>query len=112
MSATAPAALTACYCGRRVVSAGTREQGNDFADGLLAAGGLWQWQVRLDLVAVAAAVLVLCDVARCGQIGHDAVRAAFGDGRPGRNVTQPQARVACEEQQHPAVTAQEAPAAH
>ena len=36
------------------------------------AGRLWQWQVRLDLVAVAPAVFVLGDVPGLGEIGDDA----------------------------------------
>jgi hypothetical protein len=39
------------------------EEGEDFAGGGSLAGGPGQWQVRLDLVAVAAAVLFLDDVA-------------------------------------------------
>ena len=47
-------------------------------------------QVGLDLVALAAAVLVLDDVAGLGEIGDDAVGGALGDARPGRDVAQPQ----------------------
>jgi hypothetical protein len=39
--------------------------------------------VRLDLVAVAAAVLLLDHVAGCGQAGNDAVGAALGAARAG-----------------------------
>jgi hypothetical protein len=42
----------------------------------------------LDLVAVAAAVLVLDDVPGFGEIGDDAVGGALGDARPGRDVSQ------------------------
>src|SRR5207247_6776392 len=56
-----------------------REEGQDFADGAFPAGGFGQGQVRLDLVAVAAAVLLLDEVAGCGQVGDDAVGAALGD---------------------------------
>ena len=56
--------------------------------------GLWERQVSLDLVAVAAAVLVLDDVPGLGEIGGDAVGGALGDARPGRDVAQPYARVA------------------
>jgi hypothetical protein len=109
--AAARAGLVAYPLGRRPACGGAREQGKDFADGPLAAGGLWQRQMLLDLVAVAAAVLALADVARYGQVGHDAGGAAFGDARPGRDVAQPHPRVACQEQQHPAVVTQEGPAA-
>ena len=59
--------------------AGAREEGEDFADGELLAGGYGQREMCLDLVAVAAAVFVLDDVAGRGQVGDDAVSAAPGD---------------------------------
>ncbi len=65
------------------------EQGQDFADGWFLAGGFGQREVRLDLVAVAAAVFVLDDVAGCGQVRDDAVDAAVGDAQAGRDVAQP-----------------------
>ena len=43
--------------------------------------GFWQRQVRLGLVAVAAAVLLLDLVAGFGRAGDGAVGAAFGDAR-------------------------------
>jgi hypothetical protein len=46
------------------------EQGQDFADGGFLAGGFWQWEVRLDLVEVAA-VFVLDDISGCSQVGDD-----------------------------------------
>jgi hypothetical protein len=42
------------------------KEGQDFADGAFPAGGFWQREVRLDLVAVAAAVLLLDHVAGIG----------------------------------------------
>src|SRR6266704_1847041 len=69
-------------------------------------------QVGLDLVAVAAAVLVLDDVPGPGEIGDDAVSGALGDARPGRDVAQPHARVAGDAQQHPGVVGQETPVRH
>jgi len=48
--------------------------------------------VRLDLVAVTAAVLLLDHVAGLGQLGDDAVSAALGDAQPGRDVAQPRSR--------------------
>ena len=50
--------------------------------------GLGERQVGLDLVAVAAAVLVLDDVPGLGEIGDDAVSGALGAARPGRDVGQ------------------------
>jgi len=49
--------------------------------GGFAGGGFGQREVRLDLVAVAAAVFVLDPVAGCRQVGDDAVGAALGDVR-------------------------------
>ena len=75
-------------------------------------GGFGQREVRLDLVAVAAAVFVLDHVAGCGQVGDDAVGAALGDVQAGRDVARPRARVVGDAQQHPGVAGQEAPARH
>jgi hypothetical protein len=44
-------------------------------------GWLWQREVRLDLVAAAAAVFVLDDVPGCCQVGGDGVGAAVGGAR-------------------------------
>jgi hypothetical protein len=49
--------------------------------------------VGLDLVAVAAAVLVLDDIPGCGEVGDDRMGAALGDGEAGRGVAQPRAGV-------------------
>ena len=57
--------------------AGGREEGEDVADGGFLAGGFGQREVCLDLVAVAAAVLVFDHVAGLGQVGDDAVGAAL-----------------------------------
>jgi hypothetical protein len=73
--------------------AGAREQGQDVADGGFLAGGFGQREVRLDLVAVAAAVFLLRRVA--GSVGlvtmPQALRsvlpgpaASRGAARPGR----------------------------
>ena len=75
-------------------------------------GWLRQRHVGLDLVAVAAAVFLLDDVASRGQVGDDAVSAALGDACPGRDVAEPHARVMRDAQQNPAVIGQEAPARH
>ena len=66
-----------------------------------------QPQVRLDLVAVAAAVFPLHHVAGRGQVGDDAVGAALGDAHAGRDVAQPHAPVVGDAQRHPGVAGQE-----
>jgi hypothetical protein len=55
--------------------AGAREEGEDVAEGGFLAGGSAQREVRLDLVAVAAAVFMLHQVAGCGRLGDDAAGA-------------------------------------
>ena len=79
------------------------------ADGALPAGGLWQRQVRLDFVLVAAAVLHLGDVAGRGEISDDAVGAALGDAEAGRDIAQPNTRVSGYAQHHAGMVRQEAP---
>ena len=96
--------------GQLLPRAGARKEGQDLADGGFLAGGFRQREVRLDLVAVAAAVFLLDDVSGCGQVGDDAEGAALGDAYAGRDVAQPRARVVCDAQQHPGVVGQEAPA--
>lgn len=59
------------------------EEGQHLAQSTLPAGGFWQREMRLDLVAVAAAVLPLDYVAGLGQIGHDAEGTALV--MPGRS---------------------------
>ena len=65
------------------VTSGSRagEESEDFADGRFLAGWLPQRHVGLDLVAVAAAVFLLHHVPGCGEIGDEAVGAAFSDVR-------------------------------
>jgi hypothetical protein len=63
-----------------------------FADGGFLAGGFGQWEVRLDLVAVAAAVFLLDHVAGSGLAGDDAAGAALGDAQAGRDIAQLRAR--------------------
>jgi hypothetical protein len=98
-----PEAIRVCT-GRRVLAA------RGFWEFAALAGWLPQGHVGLDLVAVAAAVFLVDGVAGCGQVGDDAVGAAFGDARAGRGVAQPVARVVGDAQQHPGVVGQEAPA--
>jgi hypothetical protein len=92
--------------------ADTGKHGQNFPDGGLPAGGFWQRKVRPDLVAVTAAILLLDDVAGVGQVGDDAVGAAFGDADAGRDVTQPHSRVVGNAQQHPSMVGQETPVRH
>jgi len=49
-------------------------------------------EVRLDLIAVAAAIFVLDDVPGVGQVGDDAVCAAFGYSQAGCDVPPPGSR--------------------
>jgi hypothetical protein len=65
--------------------------------------------VSLNLVAVAAAVLLRDHVAGLGEVGNDAVGAAIGDAQAGRDVAQSRARVVGDVQQDPGVVGQEAP---
>jgi hypothetical protein len=87
------------------------EQGKNIPEGLLAGNGLRKL-VRHDLVAVAAANLVLADVAGRCQVSHDAVGAALGDAQAGRHVMQSHPRVIREKQQHTVVITHETSAAH
>jgi len=68
--------------------------------------------VRLDLVAVAAAVFLLHHVAGLGEVGDDAVGGALGDVQARRDIAQPRARVVRDAQQHPGVGSQETPVRH
>jgi hypothetical protein len=62
------------------------EQGDDLADGWLPGAWLGYRQVSLDLVTVAASVLLRDHVAGLGQVGDDAVGAALGNAQAGRDV--------------------------
>jgi hypothetical protein len=97
----------ACRPGQAVLV--SQQHGEDFADGRFPADGLGWGHVRLDPVAVAAAVLVLDDLPGLGEIGDDAVGGAPGDARPGRDVAQPHAGVVSDAQRHPGVAGQEVP---
>jgi len=81
------------------------------AGGFLA-GGFRQWEVRLNLVAVTAAVLVLDHVPGRGQVRDDAVRTALGNTHGGGDIAQSGARILGDAQQDPSVIGQEAPALH
>jgi hypothetical protein len=68
--------------------------------------------VRLDLVAVAAAVFLLDHVPGLGQVRDDAVRAALGDPQAGSDVPQPCVWILGDAQQDAGVIGQEAPPLH
>ena len=87
--------------GRLLRHAVTHQDGQDVADGWFLAGRFWQREVRLDLIAVAAAVFVLDDVSGRGQVRDDAVRAALGDTQGGGDVPQPRTRILGNAQQDP-----------
>ena len=89
--------------GRSQRRVGAGKKGQDLADRAIPASGLREREVRLDLVAVAAAVLLPDQVAGLGEIGDDAVGAALGDAQAGRDVAQARAGVVCDAQQHPGV---------
>jgi len=97
-------------CRRFIVGASQERQ--DLADSASPAADLWKRQVSLDLVAVAAAILVLDDISGLGEISDDAVGGAITDARPVRDVAQSHARVLGDAQQHPGVVGQEAPVRH
>ena len=101
--------------GRRLTGhgrVGTGQQGQHLTDGAFPGGGLWQREVGLDVVAVAAAVLLLDHVAGLDQVRDDAERAAFGDVQAGRDVAQAHPRVMRDQQQNPRMVRQEGPARH
>src|SRR5580693_6282959 len=91
---------------------GTGQQGQDLAHGAFPGGGLWQREVGLDVVAVAAAVLLLDHVAGLDQVRDDAKRAAFGNVQAGRDVAQALSGVVRDEKQNPRMVRQEGPARH
>ena len=66
----------------------------------------------LDLVAVAAAVLVLDHVTGGGEVGDDAVGAALGDAHSGGDVAQSGPRIMGDADEDPGVVGQEAPIGH
>ena len=79
--------LRVCACGLRGCGPALGcEEGDDLAAGGFAGAGPGHRQAGLDLVAVAAAVLRPDHVAGLGEAGDDAVGAACGDARAGREV--------------------------
>jgi hypothetical protein len=92
--------------GRSERGVGADKKSQDLADRTFPAGGLREPEVRLDLVAVAAAFLLLDHVAGLGQLGDDALGAALGDAHPDRDVPQPHPRITRDAQQHPSLVGQ------
>jgi len=88
------AALTIGLKGRRIDTlsgrgrAGAGQEGQDLADGAFPPVRFGQREVCLDVVAVAAAVLLLDHVAGLDQVRDDAKGAAFSNGQAGRDVAQ------------------------
>jgi hypothetical protein len=68
--------------------AGADQESQDLADGVLPADGLRERQVRLDVIPIAAAVLLLDYVPGLDQVPDDAEGAALGDVQAGRDVAQ------------------------
>src|SRR6202453_5244243 len=102
---------TICPNGPRVgLCAGQQVQ--HLADGAFPPVWFWQREMGLDVVAVAAAVFLLDDVAGPGQVGDDAEGAAFADVQGGRDVAQAYARVMSDAEENPGVRGQEGPARH
>src|SRR6185437_17062376 len=73
---------TGTLSGRGRVASG--QEGQDLADGAFPPVRFGQRAVCLDVVAVAAAVLLLDHVTGLDQVGDDAEGAAFGDVQAGR----------------------------
>ena len=88
---------------------GVGEELHQLTDRSLSQQGIWQRLVDLDVVAVAAAVLVLDHISGVHQIGDNAEGGALGDAKRGRDLPQPHARVVRDAQQRQSVVRQEAP---
>jgi len=71
-----------------------------------------QWKVRLDVVAVATAVLLLHHVARFRQVDDNPVGGALGDVERRCEVPKARVRIVGDEHQRARVVRQEAPVTH
>src|ERR1022692_2971076 len=98
--------------GQPALRVAAHQEGEDVANGGLLAGWFGQRKVSLNLIAVAAAVLVLHDIACRGQVRDDAVRASLGDAHRGSDVPQSRTGILRDAQQDPGVIGQETPARH
>jgi len=88
------------------------QQVQDLADGAFPPVRFGQREVGLDVIAVAAAVLLLDHVAGLDQVRDDAEGAAFGDVQAVRDVAQAYPGVMGDQQQDPRMGGQERPARH
>jgi len=94
---------------RDLVAAEEREY---LTDGAFRTRWFWQRQVVLDLVAIASPIALLEHVAGVREIGDDPEGRALRDPECRRDVTQTNAGIARDAQQHPRVIRQEAPLRH
>src|SRR5712671_2225826 len=91
---------------------GAEQQGQHLTDGAFPADGFWQREVRLDVVAVTAAVLLLHHVSGLDQVRDDTEGAAFSYVQAGRDVAQAYPGVMSNAQENLGVVSQEGPARH
>ena len=99
--------------GRRALArARLDEEVEHLADRALTVRRPGQWEVLLDLVAVTTPVPLLDDVPGGGEVGDDAVRAAFGDAERGRDVAEPDSRIVRDRHQRTRMIRQKAPLRH
>jgi len=90
----------------------TRQHVQHLPDRLLSIGELWQRQVVLHLIAVAATLSLLEDVPGFGEIRDDGVRVALGDAEVDRNIAEAYLRVVGDAEQGSTVIGEEAPVGH
>jgi len=81
-------------------------------DGAFRTRGFWQRQVVLDLVAIASPIALLEHIAGVGEISDDPEGRALRDPQRRRDVTQTNAGIPRDAQQHPRVVGEEAPLRH
>lgn len=60
-----------------------------------------QWQVVLNVIAVATTFSLLSHVSRASQVDHDSIGGAFGHIQRHSNIAQPSLRVVSDDQQGP-----------
>jgi hypothetical protein len=88
------------------------EKREHVTDGALRTRGFRQRQVVLDLVAIAPPIALLEHIASVREIGDNAERRALGDPQRRRDVTETNAGIARDAQQHPRVIREKAPLRH
>ena len=91
---------------------GVDEDVEHLADRAFLGDGFWESKMRLDLVAVAAAVLVLDHVATSGEVADDAVGPALGDVQRRGDVAQAHPGIVGDAHEDPCVVGEEAPFRH